>query len=128
MTRYLITGLIAFAVTMTALVISAVTTNEETDMLAVGIAVMAFFMLSLIFVMALGKNGELFKHLFETIWCTEHFINMLTLGIACLYCTMLWFGKTIPPHFENIVIMVLTFYYGTKGMQKKNGHGHGESK
>lgn len=44
----------------------------------------------------------------------EHFTNFLAVGFAGVYFGLVLSGSSIPERFETIVIMILSFYFGTK--------------
>ena len=44
----------------------------------------------------------------------NHFTNCLATGFAIVYFILVLHGRDIPERFETIVIMILSFYFGTK--------------
>ena len=52
--------------------------------------------------------------LFDELSNKEHFTNVLAMGFAGVYFWLILSGSTIPERFETIVIMILSFYFGTK--------------
>ena len=44
----------------------------------------------------------------------EHFTNFLAIGFAAVYFWLILCRYQVPERFETIVIMILSFYFGTK--------------
>ena len=44
----------------------------------------------------------------------EHFKNFLAIGFAGVYFWLILCGDQVPERFETIVIMILSFYFGTR--------------
>ena len=73
------------------------------------------------FVQELGRNPEegsgfrwVVRKLFEELANKEHFTNLLAVGFSGVYFVLVLYEMKIPERFETIVIMILSFYFGTR--------------
>ena len=64
------------------------------------------------------KEPSIFRWLLDKIFqelsSKEHFTNFMAMGFALVYFWLVLSGTEIPERFETIVIMILSFYFGTK--------------
>lgn len=44
----------------------------------------------------------------------DHFTNFLAIGFAMTYLGLILTSYQVPERFETIVIMIISFYFGTK--------------